>query len=311
MTTILDVYRDHGVTFATSGGKVTPGWIGTACPWCNSSDAHLGVNVAGLVWSCWRCGVHPGVETLERLCGVSRARAVELLRGLRGDHGRGALLRRDAEVQAHIGIHPYRRPSDVGPLRRGQRVYLEGRGFDPDELTRCWGVLGTGPASYLDRVDYRHRVLAPIVWEGREVSFQARDTTGRAERRYVACPREREAIHHKAIVYASPRAPARQSVGIAVEGITDAWRLGEHAFATFGTGFTVEQLGAIAGRYECVAVAFDGEPQAQRRGRSLAARLDPIVPTVVLDIGEGRDPGGMPPDDARHLVREVLRWAGR
>src|SRR5690606_7407018 len=98
------------------------------------------------------------------------------------------------------------------------------------------------------------------------VSFQARDITGRSEAKYLACPRERERIHHKHIVYGRGL-PRRSRTLIVVEGPLDVWRLGGRAVATFGIKFTMEQVLTIADLADKFLVLYDAEPQAQEQAR--------------------------------------------
>jgi hypothetical protein len=123
-------------------------------------------------------------------------------------------------------------PTNVEPLGNKHRKYLEKRGFDPDEIIQTWNIVGTGPVSLLDKLNYSHRIVIPIIWDGHEVSFTTRDITDKSEFRYITCPMERELIHHKHILY------GKQSkwgeTGICVEGPTDVWRMRENSFCTFG-----------------------------------------------------------------------------
>ena len=306
---IVDVFRQYGVRYATAGDPhVTQGWIGVTCCYCTGKPGHhLGVNLEKAYFRCWRCGAHPQVETIAALCHVSAAQAWTIYRSLDGVGDGENSRARDIAAQKRIAISPYRRPSDCDRMKRRHRAYLESRNFDPDEIERVWDVAGTGPASYLDSIDYRHRLFVPVYWEGREATFQARDITGKSDTKYRACPMDREAVHHKSIVYANPNHTGR--TGIAVEGVTDAWRLGPTAFATFGIQFKLEQVLTIAKRYDRVAVAFDGgEMQAREQARKLADRLGALIPVKVFALGDGVDPGSMAPDDARCLVAEVARW---
>lgn len=306
MTTILDVYRAHGVDYVTEGGKVTEGWAGSRCPHCRSSDYNLGVHLASTRFSCWRCGAHGAVETIALLCGVDRGEALRLWRSVSPG---GGSMRRDAEVQRRIAIYPYRRPPCLPALMPQHRRYLEGRGFDPDLIIAEWGVSATGPVSRLDGVDYRHRLLVPIAWEGREVSFQARDHTGRSDRKYMACPSERERVHHKDIIYCHPRALERRRI-LLVEGVTDVWRLGDCAAAVFGIAYRREQVAVLARLFDRVTTVFDGgEEQARRQARHLRMQLTMAgVETEDWPLAEG-DPGSMSDADARHLAREAMGWA--
>lgn len=308
MPDILSIYRQYGVHYQTEGDRHTrDGWANCACPFCfGKSGLHLGVNLKSLYWVCWRCGGHRAVETLSKLCRVDQSTATDLWRSIAP---LGNSMKRDDAVQKRISIHGYKRPNGVIDLLPQHRRYLEGRGFDPDELASTWGVRATGPASYLDHIDYSHRIFIPIEWDGREVSFQTRDFTNKSDLKYKACPMERETQHHKHILYGHPRCFQRR-VGIAVEGVTDVWRLGDYAFAVFGISYKEEQVTEIARRFDTVAIVFDGgETTAQRRMRTLRDQLRAGgLESKYIWIPAG-DPGSMSQDDASHLVRDIKKWS--
>lgn len=310
---ILDVFRQYNVRYATEGDPhVTAGWAGMPCPFCTGKPGnHLGVNLTKIWFRCWRCGYHSQVEAIAALCHVSTSQAWEVYRSL-DEVGSGSSQSRtkDLAAQRRIAISTYRRPSDVDRMQQRHRNYLESRNFDPDEIERIWDVAGTGPASYLDGIDYRHRLFVPVSWQGNEVTFQARDITGKSDTKYRACPMDREAVHHKHIIYVNPNHTSR--TGIAVEGVTDAWRLGPMAFATFGIQFKLEQVRAIIKRFDRVAIAFDGgERQARLQAQKLAAQLGSLISARIFTLEDGLDPGSMTQDDARHLVAEVERWGNQ
>jgi hypothetical protein len=300
-----DVYRRYGVPYQATDAR--GGWISAHCPFCaGSAEYHLGFSVSHSYFKCWRCGRHDAIDALVTLCHVDRAAALDIYRSVRGGAAEFA-KGRDRKAQARVGISLYRHPGDVGAMRANHRRYLEGRGFDPDLIEREWGVLGTGPMSSLDEIDYRHRLLIPVRWDGAEVSFQARDVTGKSDRKYLACPDGREVRSHKHVLYG--RQECWGEVGIVVEGATDAWRLGPRACAVFGIQYRPEQVLEIARHFRRVAVVFDAERAAQAQARRLAAqlRLRLDVEPVVVYLGDGIDPGSMSQDDADHLVRELTR----
>lgn len=305
MPTIVDVYRQYGVAHEPG----TADWINSRCPHCGGSKLKLGFNTSSPRFWCFQCGWHRGEDTLVRLLGVDEDQAREIWRSLGHAPGRG--LMRDRKIQSSVKVHGYRRPQGtMDHLTDAHARYLEGRGFDPSRIQAEWGVCSTGPTSRLDGIDYRNRLLIPISWGGQEVSFQTRDTTGRSDRKYMACPEGREAAHHKHILYGQEGA-WRQRLGIAVEGVTDVWRLGPLAFCVFGVQYRPEQVLEIARRFDRVAVVFDGEYQAQHQARRLAAQLSGMgVRSVVIDPGDA-DPGSMTDTDAAGLVSEVRRWGSQ
>jgi hypothetical protein len=211
------------------------------------------------------------------------------------------------KVIPKVRISRYTRPLFTQEMSRIHHSYLVKRNFDPEMLAREWGVLGTGPASFLDEIDYRYRLFVPIYWEGREVSFQTRDVTNKQQVKYKACPIPREEIHHKHILYGHPKGwPTR--TGIAVEGITDCWRLGSNAFAVLGIQYKMEQVLQIAKKFDKVAIVFDPEKEAQVQAEQLRIQLSQVDVNCHIFELQDTDPGDMSTDDARHLVREIMRW---
>ena len=300
---IFDLYRQYGVRHATSGDRhTTPGWVNTGCPFCTGSPGlHLGFNLQNRFFRCWRCGWHSVVDTLVALCKISDQQARELSYQLR-DGPPGTYVRKSSDHL--IRITRYKRPSDIGRLRPSHKRYLEGRGFDPDKVETEWHLASTGPAAYLDGIDYRNRIFIPIVWNEREVSFQTRDVSGKSDIKYKTCPMAREAVHHKHIVYGQPE--CWRKTGIAVEGVTDCWRLGTSAFAVFGIQYKIQQVNLIRKHFDRVMVVFDGDRDAQNQARKLVAQLNAVgVDSELFRLGKGIDPGSMSDDDARHLVRDL------
>ena len=140
-------------------------------------------------------------------------------------------------------------------------------------ITRVWDVQGTGPVSLMDNMSYSHRLVMPIMWDDRIVSFQTRDITDKHFLRYITCPESREIIKHKHIFYQA--IPTKDSdTCICVEGVTDAWRFGDCAIATFGIKYTRQQVRAISKRYKRVFVVFDDDPQGNRSIRKIDRGTD-------------------------------------
>lgn len=300
------LFQDYGVDFVTSDQHhhVTRGWLGVHCPFCpGPRNYHLGISPTGGCY-CWRCGKHTLRETLSALLGVPESQVGAILR----KYGGGRIIL-PTRAEPRVSIRPLRFPNPYSEKLTGRYAeYLAQRGFDPEKLNREWRVCQTGPVSYLDGIDFSYRILIPIYWDGEVVSFQTRDITERARAKYMACPREREIRHHKEILYVHPDGPPDDRVGIIVEGVTDVWRLGRRAMATFGIEFKLEQVLTIAEHLDRIFVIFDPEPQAHRQARKLAVRLRMLGKEVlIIDNIPGSDPGAMSQKDADRLVRELTR----
>lgn len=204
----------------------------------------------------------------------------------------------------HINKKAFKYPSAVSKMGLAHRRYLEKRNFDPDYIEDYWGVKGTSPTSQLDGIPYRYRILAPIYWGGTVVSFQCRDHTDRQAQPYMACPQEREVMHHKHILYGASTL-WKKRVGAVLEGIVDAWRLRGHACATFGIQYTPEQVRLLAELFDKVFIIFDPELQAQQQAKKLQEELRFRRVEAIHYTGLETDPGAMSDDDAKHLLKEL------
>ena len=294
---ILQLYEDFNIPHATEGQKNSqPGWINITCPFCDDHSNHLGYNLTGDYYHCWRCGSHSVKQTIAKLLNVNQQEAQKIIK----QYG-GKTYSKEPTVRIRSKAHKF--PSGVGMMKSNHKRYLERRGFDPDRLEEEWNLFGTGPVSLLDGIDYKHRIMVPIYWGGEQVTFQARDITDRHKLKYMACPKDRELVHHKDILYGQQEAWG--DTGICVEGVTDVWRLGINAFCTFGIEYTNKQIREITKAFRRVYVIFDDERQAVRQAVKLVNELK-FRGIDAWRISIQGDPGSMKQENADHLIKTLL-----
>jgi hypothetical protein len=296
---ILQLCTDHHIPFITEGKNCAPGWINLCCPVCNDIAFHLGYQLSQNYFHCWRCGWKPVNLIFSKILNISEKDVITLIKPYENNR-----IRITPEPKITIRTKSHKLPSGIIPLTVQHKKYLEDRDFDPDKLEHIWNLVGTGPVSFLDKIDFKHRIIAPIFWDDQEVSFQSRHITGKHSLRYITCPKERELIHHKHIIYGKQR--EWQTVGICTEGITKVWRLGVNAFATFGIEFTPKQVRLIAKTFHRVTVVFDPEPQAQKQAEELVKSLR-FRNVDAWNLNIGIDPGDMKQEDADKLVKDIMR----
>jgi len=305
---ITQLYQDYSVDFLTEGHRhCSEGWVNTACPFCSGNPGyHLGFNLDDNYYMCYRCGWHPVSKTIAELLHVSETEAETIIKGY------GLLVpKHRTEPVKKIRVKSFRLPSNTRPLEANHKKYLEGRGFDPDYLEKEWNLLGTGPTSNLDTgsgrdkkiLNYRFRIIIPFIWNDQQVSFDSRDITNKHMSKYMACPKDRELISHKSILYGKQE--CWKETGILVEGPTDVWRMGTRSFAVSGIKYTPRQLRLVAKFFRRVAVCFDDDPQAIIQATKIVAELKfRGVDAFRVDI-EG-DPGSMKQEDANYLVKQLI-----
>jgi len=300
---ILSLYQDYSIDFLTEGHRhCREGWVNTPCPFCTSEAGHegyhMGYNLDSDFFVCYRCGWHSISSTLSELLHLSERETYKVIKQY------GLLIPKTTKNPiVNIRAKAHKLPSNSGPLLSNHRSYLEKRGFDPDKIIREWQILGTGPYSKLDNFDYKHRIIIPFIWNDQQVSFDSRDITNKHMAKYMACPKDRELISHKSILYGKQE--KWKDTGILVEGPTDVWRFGTISFAVSGIKYTPIQVRVISNTFSRVAVCFDDEPQAIIQANKIVAELKfRGVDAFRVDI-KG-DPGGMKQEDADYLVKQLM-----
>jgi hypothetical protein len=274
-----------------------PGWINTPCPFCSGHEGfHLGFNTDSNYFFCWRCGWHPAWEVVGELLRLPKSKALSIVAEF---PARPALRTRPERARERKQV---RLPPAAAEWPRIHRDYLKGRGFGVERIVAEWGAVPTTYAAG----PYSWRIISPVHFEGQLVSYHSRDVTGRADKPHMACPKDQELRDHKHCLYGYDKVPGRAVV--VVEGITDVWRLGPGAVATFGIQYSEVQVRLLRD-FEQVIVLYDsGEPEARAQARKLAADLGTLngkkVELVWLDV---EDPALLPQADADSLMRDLLQ----
>lgn len=293
-------FRDYQIENITSGHKRTrSGWIQIHCPFCppsSSRDFHMGFKIYESWLHCYRCGKHSIIELIKKFTNEN-AREV-FLRYASGDDAAYKRMRSSSRQ----GPTSLSMPKMLTQISGMGESYLTSRKFDADYIGKVWGVQQSGPVG-----DYKFRLIAPIYFNHRFVSFQGRDYTDQSPLKYKACPQYMEVIPHKHTLYGIDQVKGDSIV--IVEGITDVWRLGPGAVATYGIKYKMAQVAEIVRReYKKVFVLFDWEDFAQAQALRLGSMLSLHgIDVTQIYFSEEMDPGDLSEDDAKHYMRQWLR----
>lgn len=277
--------------------NVSPGWLGVQCLYCDDDHNHMGINLARLNFSCWKCKASGSLLMfIQHLEGIDYTKAWQRIREFQNP-----LVTVEQEERQHL----VDRGQSVLPdgcqdtLTNTQRRYLEGRRFDPDALRQDWGLLSApimGP--------WRYRIILPVLFDGKPVTFIGMDPTGQRPPKYKAARVEDSFIPASELVYGTQH--VRGGVALIVEGPTDAWRMGKGVVATLGMGVTPEKIQALlALDVQQFFICFDGEPLAIKNAHALGRSLSTAGRLVeVIELPSG-DPCDLSDDDARHLRHQI------
>lgn len=296
---MLDIerfYQDYSIPYSNRGSKVTEGWIGIDCPFCDEGDYRLGFNLSSGAVSCWSCGTHSHMELIQTVLNCSWSTASDIIKSYTVSNRHSKAVSESTKEKVKADVCKW--PSGTARLSERGRSYLSGRGFDPDKLESVWGLKETGPFG-----DYKFRIMLPIMLNGIMVSYQGRDITNKSDMKYKACKSINEVIDHQEIVYGADLVPG--STALVVEGAADCWRMGPGAISCFGIAFTMSQVNFIASRYKKVYILFDAEEKAQKQAYELAVLLNSKgCETYLLELESG-DPGEMDQEEANKLMKEL------
>mgnify|MGYP001584844126 FL=1 len=270
------------------------GWVACDCHRCSpgSGKFRLGFRLDKFAASCWQCGKVRYFDALSELTGKGYGE-------LRAALGGG--LQIQSKPDRPRGV--LKIPPGVGGMSKAHRKYLEGRGFDPDEIEEVWGVGGIAGMTGM----WSWRLYLPLFQDGLQVSYTTRTIADaptiaqNALQRYRNAPDGDSVVPARSVLYGEEK--ARHAV-VVVEGPIDAWAIGPGAVALMGltaSSAQVSRLSKFPVRYVCLAGTDEGRRAAER----LCYRLETKPgDTHMIDL-EGKDVAEASEADRAEIRRMV------
>ena len=286
------IFNDYFVEHWTHGKNVAEGWVNTQCPHCSDKSNHLGFCPATGACMCWKCGGHSTSYSLSVIIGCSPFEAEKILR----EYSTSEIIQKRMTQKIRARASSIDLPGDK--LQDKHKKYLIKRGFDPELIEAKYKIRGTGHIG-----EWAHRIIIPIYYEERIVSFQSRDITGKADLRYKTLEPEKEIMFHKHLLYNLDN--CKKERAMLVEGVFDVWRFGDNVLSSFGTSLTKKQLRLLSDTFTRVFILFDPGREAQQAAKEVALYLnDTGTETELLLLDEG-DPAEMKKSEAVYLKKNL------
>ena len=271
------------------------GWVNINCPFCHDQSFHGGINIYGSYFNCWKCGGRNLHFLIKTLLLIHTNEAFSIL----NDYDFQSQIIQDLNDKKKI--QTVSKIDMIGEeLKKKHIKYLENRGFDVDYLINKYKITGTLNYPF----EFKYRVIVPIFYKGRLVSYQGRDITGKSDLRWNGLSPSESVIPYKYIFYAMQYSNYEQ-VGI-VEGIMDQWKMGDGFICSFGTALTTKQLKLLL-KYKRIFFLFDpgALDKAQKYAKILSSiKKDIEVEYIDLELGK-KDPGDLNRDEVKHIRKEL------
>jgi len=253
------------------------------CPFCTSRgestpdtkrrlQIHIAVdNKYGLAW-CFRCQFKAYLNTKNS-----------------SPSGRRCLLFTGGDDAPPVDPDVLQLPQGTSPLVSGMHAYeyVKKRGITDDDI------------DYYDLSYWRGRVIFPDYLNGELVYWVGRSTDGR-EPKYKNC----KAARTDKIYNLGRFIEAGFKSLVIVEGPVSAISAGRDAVATYGKGFSDDQVEILKSLpLNRIFIALD--PDAKKDALRLAEKLDERVPEIFLvPVPVGMDPNSLGRKPFRSLLRE-------
>lgn len=287
---IIKYLDSRNIPHIDSGDNVSTGWTSVNCFYCIDHANHLGINLRSKVFNCYKCAeTGNAFKLIQEIDGIDFYKALAIVKEFSG------LVSSYVPKEKH---YQTKLKWPVGTLKTFPQThldYLTSRKYLPDTVIEKYNLLATGPIG-----NFNHRILIPVTMNGRILSFVGRDITNKSSLPYKNSPDTMCIKDPKRCLYNIDS--VLQSKALVVEGIFDAWRIGDGAVATFGTKYTHEQL-SILKNLKRVFVLYDAD--AISIAHKLAHDLSSIVHDVkVLELSEG-DPDNLTANDVLALRKEI------
>ena len=181
------------------------------------------------------------------------------------------------------------------------RVYLKGRNFDPLELGAKWGLqfCTSHPNPMID-----NRIIIPIYWQKKLVGWQAR-AIGKSSVKYFTMP----GLAKSSMLFNGDVAFTKK-FGVIVEGVFDAFRVGDHAVALLGKTTSHIQRTYIQSAWcnGAVCVLLDADAQADIDKAVQLLRPSSFKGGIFsVRLPDGKDPGSTDHETLWQLITSAAR----
>ena len=264
MIDFVGLFKRYNVPYSLT---VNRGWVNSNCPYCDTKldSFNMGFNPTGEYCNCWKCGTHELKDSLSLILRIPKREMDDVIKPFKGKNAISSNLGRKIALAKSLEL-----PSDG--FTKAERRYLEKRDYDPDLLHDKYGVVGGGITG-----KWKYRIIIPIYYNHRLVSWTARSILGKDEIKELGIPRYKNLSIEESVM--NPKDTffnldnCRHDEVVLTEGSFDVMRFGDDWMCSLGTQLTQNQLRLLSERFRKVYMMFDNEDEAQDKARKFAMQI--------------------------------------
>lgn len=288
---------DYNIQTVENSSTTTSKYIGLQqCVFCGATatgnKAYGAVMDGYTVHACWVCHNTSFYEFVKRATGITDYTALKEIFKKYGNSTSTTPFKKSSDVPRPTTI---KIPGNT-IMSGSAKEYIEGRGFNPEYLWEKYALRST----MYENPSYR--IIIPITYNNRIVSYTSRDYTNEQELRVVSCKSDLEIINHKDIFLGIDQIRSRNA--LIVEGPWDQFRTGNGSLCSFGAEITMAQIMLLAQRFDNVFIMPDGgEAEPLRIAEETAIVLNSVGTNCeVIELHETGDPDELFRDDPDELA---------
>lgn len=323
---------DYKMAFGASGEQLHV----KECPSCGNNKWKVYMNAETGRGNCFRCDWTFNAFTFAKKLNGDRSNAVvfDYLKGIAREIGwrpKKKKRQKKAVDEAHVAL-----PASFAlPTEDGQNVqYLEDRGFDGECAAYFnWRYCHRGSFGYMRDSqmrfqDFGNRVIIPVYdLDGKLVTFQGRDITGTAERKYlfpIGLPSTGKYLYngHNAVgaahIVMGEGALDVAAIKVALEGDGNMHHI--EAVGSFGKNLSFatgdDQKAAIlklrASGLRQITIMWDGEKDALKSALEAGKKINALgIKARIALLPAGCDPNETTPEIVRQAIKDAVLWDKR
>lgn len=280
------VFKKYGIDYQLTGANISQKCVGVCCPFCGDRNYHMGVFKTTKRFTCWKCNETGSLyELLKETNNITWKEFLTIVAkrpSQRPTEAIANILHKKDKIEHDVFTIYNKMPNGCIPItenvvRRHTLLseFMNKRNLSLEQA-KMFG------AHYATAGEMACRFCFPIFgktifpnkplpWQ-KMVSYQGRDISGQAIARY-------KGPHNScvsSILYVVGDYSKRL---VLVEGVLDAWRMGEGVAATFSAQLSDDQINLlIAMKPEQVVLAWDAD--AYTKALKMANNIAPFLPSV-------------------------------